>query len=327
MQEKERTPGVMGRNSEGEWIAMFEGAEVLIKALSFILIIVMGYVLKRKGFFKPEDFYLISKIVIRITLPCAIISNFSNFTMEKSLLLLFFLGIGCNLIMVGIGYLMNLKKGGEQQAFDMINLSGYNIGNFTLPFIQNFLGPAGFAATSLFDAGNAVMNTGVTYTLAVMAKGEQEKMSLKKAMKDLLSSIPFDAYMIMLILAWFQIPVPGLVVSFAATVGGANTFLALLMIGIGFEIRMEKAKVRRMLRLMAVRYGTAFLFALAGFALLPFSLEVRQAMVFVAFGPISSVAVAFTGRVDGDVELSSAVNSLSIIISIVMITAVLTILL
>ena len=41
---------------------------VLTKAAAFILIIVMGYVLKRKGFFHPDDFYLISKIVIRITL-------------------------------------------------------------------------------------------------------------------------------------------------------------------------------------------------------------------------------------------------------------------
>lgn len=299
---------------------MSEILAVLTKATAFIFIIVMGYGLKKAGFFAAKDFYLISKIVIRITLPCAIISNFSNLTMDNSLLFLCVIGMLANIVMVGIGYLTNLHSDGDRTAFDMINLSGYNIGNFTLPFVQSFLGPVGFAATSLFDAGNAVMCTGVTYTLASIAKGTGEKVSPSSIVKSLLSSLPFDAYVIMTVLAIVQIPLPSVVTSFASTVGGANAFLALLMIGIGFEIHMEKDKLTRIVRLMVIRYGMAFVFALAAFFLLPFPLPVRQAMTIVAFGPISSVATAFTGRIGGDVELSSAVNSLSIVLSIITIT-------
>lgn len=301
--------------------------EVLAKALAFILIIVLGYVLKKKGFFHADDFYLISKIVIRITLPAAIVSNFSRITMDNSLLMMVIVGLVANIIMVGIGYLINAGKAKEAKAFDMVNLSGYNIGNFTLPFVQSFLGPVGFATTSLFDAGNAVMCTGVTYTLASMVMGTGEKPSLRSIAKSLLSSLPFDAYIIMTVLAILRIPLPSVVTSFAATVGGANAFLALLMIGIGFEIHMEKEKVRSIVKLMALRYGTAVLFALAAYFILPFPLEVRQALAIVAFGPVSSVSPAFTGRLGGDVELSSAVNSLSIVLSIVTITMVLIVML
>lgn len=293
---------------------------VLTKAVAFIFIIVMGYALKKKGFFAAKDFYLISRIVIRITLPCAIISNFSNLTMDNSLLFLCVIGVLANVILVSVGYLINLRSDGEKKAFDMINLSGYNIGNFTLPFVQSFLGPVGFAATSLFDAGNAVMCTGVTYTLASIAKGTGEKVSPASVFKSLVSSLPFDAYVVMTVLAICRIPLPSVVTSFAGTVGSANAFLALLMIGIGFEIHMEKDKLTRIVRLMVIRYGVSFLLALAAFFLLPFPLEVRQAMTIVAFGPISSVATAFTGRIGGDVELSSAVNSLSIVLSIITIT-------
>lgn len=293
---------------------------VLTKAVAFVFVIVMGYVLKKKGFFAAKDFYLVSRIVIRITLPCAIISNFSNLTMDNSLLFLCVIGVLANVIMVSIGYLLNLRSDGEKKAFDMINLSGYNIGNFTLPFVQSFLGPVGFAATSLFDAGNAVMCTGATYTLASIAKGTGEKVSPASIFKSLVSSLPFDAYVIMTVLAICKIPLPSVVTSFAGTVGSANAFLALLMIGIGFEIHMEKDKLTRIVRLMVIRYGVSFLLALAAFFLLPFPLEVRQAMTIVAFGPISSVATAFTGRIGGDVELSSAVNSLSIVLSIITIT-------
>lgn len=300
---------------------------VLTKAVAFIFIIVTGYALKKIGFFAAKDFFLISRIVIRITLPCAIISNFSNITMDNSLLLLCVIGVLANVVLVAAGYLINFRSAGEQKAFDMINLSGYNIGNFTLPFVQSFLGPIGFAATSLFDAGNSVMCTGVTYTLASIARGTGEKPSPVSVIKSLLSSLPFDAYVVMTFLAIFQVPLPSIVTSYAATVGSANAFLALLMIGIGFEFHMEKEKLTRIIRLMAMRYGISVLFALAAFFLLPFPLEVRQAMAIVAFGPISSVATAFTGKLGGDVELSSAVNSLSIVLSIITITLTLIIVL
>lgn len=301
--------------------------EVLAKALAFILIIVLGYLLKKKGFFHASDFYLISKIVIRITLPAAIVSNFSRITMENSLLLMVVIGLAANIVMVSVGYLINAGKSKEAKAFDMLNLSGYNIGNFTLPFVQSFLGPVGFATTSLFDAGNAVMCTGVTYTLASMVIGKGDKPSVKNILKSLFSSLPFDAYIIMTVLAILRIPLPSVVTSFAATVGGANAFLALLMIGIGFEIHMEKDKVSTMVKLMVLRYGTAVLFALGAYFLLPFPLEVRQALAIVSFGPVSSVSPAFTGKLEGDVELSSAVNSLSIVLSIVSITMVLIVML
>lgn len=301
--------------------------EVLTKALAFILIIVMGYLLKKKGFFHASDFYLISKIVIRITLPAAIVSNFSRITMDNSLLLMVVIGLAANIVMVALGYLINAGKGREAKAFDMLNLSGYNIGNFTLPFVQSFLGPVGFATTSLFDAGNAVMCTGVTYTLASMVIGKGDKPSVKNILKSLFSSLPFDAYIIMTVLAILRIPLPSVVTSFAATVGSANAFLALLMIGIGFEIHMEKDKISTIAKLMTLRYGTAVLFALGAYFLLPFPLEVRQALAIVSFGPVSSVSPAFTGKLDGDVELSSAVNSLSIVLSIVTITLVLIVML
>ena len=53
-------------------------AEILIKAASFVAIIFMGYLLRKRGFFKEEDFHVLSKIVLKITLPAAIVSNFTG---------------------------------------------------------------------------------------------------------------------------------------------------------------------------------------------------------------------------------------------------------
>lgn len=297
--------------------------DVLMRALAFVAIIVLGYGLKRLGFFKPKDFYLLSKIVIKITLPAAIIANFSRISMERSMLILCVFGLGCNFVLLTVAYLINLTKPRQQKAFDMLNLTGYNIGNFTMPFVQSFLGPMGFAATSLFDAGNSVMCTGITFSLASAVNGGGQKSSIKTILQTLVSSIPFDAYIIMTILTALHWKLPNVVILFAETAGGANAFLALLMIGVGFEIRMDKEKIAEIFKVLAVRYGIALFFSTGFFFFLPFSLEVRQALALVVLGPVASVSPAFTGKIGGDVELSSAINSLTIVASIVVITVAL----
>ena len=114
----------------------------------------------RIGFFKEEDFTVLSRITIRITLTAAIITSFSGKTIDLSLLSLVALGIGCGLVYIAIGFFGRPKAEKEQLAFDMLNLSGYNIGAFVIPFAQSFLGPMGVIATSLFDTGNAVICLG-----------------------------------------------------------------------------------------------------------------------------------------------------------------------
>jgi hypothetical protein len=145
--------------------------------------------------------------------------------------------------------------------------------------------------------------------------------------KKLFSSVPFDAYAIMTILSILNIRLPGIIISFADTAGAANAFLALLMLGIGFEIRMEKEKIKKIIRMLGMRYSIAVIMAAGFYFLSPFSLEVRQTLAIVTLGPIAAVAPAFTADLKGDIEMASAINSLSIVISIVAITAALILLL
>ena len=52
--------------------------DIVMRAASFIAVIALGYLLKRIGMFKEEDFSVLSKVAVRITLPCAIIISFSG---------------------------------------------------------------------------------------------------------------------------------------------------------------------------------------------------------------------------------------------------------
>ena len=187
-------------------------SSVLLKAGCFFLIILMGYGLKKIGLLSQSDLPVFSKLVTKITLPAAIIHNFSQATMDVSMLVIVLIGFLCSGAYAVIGYGLFAKGTRDQKAFGLVNASGYNIGCFTMPFVQGFLGPAGVITTSLFDTGNAVVCTGGSYAVAASVAGKGgagDKHQIRRIVIQLLKSIPFDCYVIMtaLTMAGLRIPV------------------------------------------------------------------------------------------------------------------------
>lgn len=290
--------------------------DILMRAGSFVAVILLGYFLKKIGFFKQEDFTILSRITIRITLPAAIITSFAGKQIDMALLSLVLLAIGCGLLYMAMGFFLNRKKTREERAFAILNLPGYNIGTFVIPFAQSFLGPMGVVATSLFDTGNAVICLGGAFSVASMVK-DGSGFSVKRIGKALARSVPFVTYVLMLLLNLVHLPVPGFVLSCAGIIANANAFMAMLMIGVGFKLEGDRSQIRTIVRMLSIRYGIATVLALIFYFVLPFELEIRQALVILAFSPIGSAVPGFTGEMKGDVGLSSALNSLAIVISII----------
>ena len=296
---------------------------ILTKACTMVGIIILGYFLKSIGFLDKEHFRTLSKLSISVTLPCVIIGKFSQFTMDYAFLIFIFIGLGLNLLTNAFGYLVGSKGGNASRAFYMVNLSGFNVGAFTLPFVQNFMGAEGIVAACLFDCGNSMMCTGGTYALASSVAAKGERQSLKAFLKKLFSSIPLDTYLIMLVLCMLNIHLPQPVLSFASTIAGANSFLAMIVIGIGFEWKLKRDQIKATGICLAFRYSFSTVLALLFYHFLPFSQEVREAMVLIAFAPLSALCPVYTQWCGGDESLASTINSLTILISSVILTLLL----
>lgn len=294
---------------------------LLIRAGCFVAIIVLGAVLRKIGFFKESDFTLLSKISLRITLPAAIVASFADKTVDPTLLTIVLLGLGMGVLYMAVGYLVNIRNGKEQQAFELLNLSGCNVGAFTIPFLQSFLGGGAVVVASIFDVGNAAIGLGTSYGIALSVK-EGKGFSWKRIGKALSRAVALMTYVVMVILSLLHIRLPQPMLDFADIVGSANTFVAMLMIGVGFRLNANKQQLGRLLKLLALRYGIGALLAI-GFWNLPFDLLTRQTLVILAFSPIITAAPAFTGELKGDVGLSSAFNSICIVISLVIYVALL----
>lgn len=294
---------------------------VLLKAGSFVLVILLGYALKRFRFFEEGDYKVMTKIAINVTLPAAVITSFASFQRDDSLFILVLLGLGLNFVMILFGFLASLGKNKRLRSFFMMCCPGYNIGSFTLPFVQNFFGAFGVVATCMFDVGNSLMCTGGTYTIASAAVGGgSEKMGPKQILKRLFTSVPFDTYLLMLLLTLVQIKIPEPVVTLSSTIAAANGFCAMMMIGMMMKIEFKKSYLKAVGTTLLIRYLCAGALSAFFYFCSPFSLQIRQVLAIVVFAPVSALAPAFTEKLKGDHGLASFAGSVSIIISIAIMT-------
>ncbi|MBR6706576.1 MAG: AEC family transporter [Clostridia bacterium] len=297
---------------------------ILVRAGCFCAIILLGHVLRRVNYFKKEDFAVLSKIVIRITLTCSIVNSFNGKHLDAAMLTMTLFGFGFGLSLATLAYFFSRKSSPGVRAFALLNTTGVNIGNFVLPFAQSFLGAEAVMAVSLFDVGNSFFCLGGAYGLALAVSRGEKHIDVRPIFSALSKSVPFITYILMTFLCAFGVSLPWPVAEFTGIVGNANAFLAMLMLGVGFHISPDREKIGLIVRILSIRFSLGIWLSLLSWFVLPLPFSLRQALAILFLGPIASAAPAFTEQMKGDHELSSAVNSLSIVISVLLIVVCLT---
>lgn len=212
--------------------------ETIIKAAILVSFIFCGYTLKQLRLFGRSTFNTISTIVFNITLPSVILVNLNGIHFDTRYLLISLLAIIFNLIMVGMGYAAGRTK--DEKAFYMLNMNGYNIGNFALPFVSYFFDSAAVLIVCIFDAGNSLMCLGGAYGLARCVRGEKGESIAMILAKTIFSSIPVLSYIIMITLSLAGFSLPQVVIDWAKIPASANTFLSMLMIGVALGLSLKR---------------------------------------------------------------------------------------
>ncbi len=295
----------------------------LMKPMSFVLVILLGHMLKRFGFFEKNEYKLLSKIMMNITLPCAVIHAFDGFERQGRMFWLVGIGLLFAFLPALLVYLGTRGMDARTRAFRMLNVSGYNVGCFSMPLIQAFFGSRGMVAACMFDTGNAVMMTGGLYamTSTLLHTGGKEQESVGQIILKFLKSVPFDTYMVMILIAAAGIKIPQAVFELTRPAAQANAFIAMLMIGMMFEPTGDKQLLVETARLIVFRLMFASVTACVVYFLTPFDLLVRQVIAVICFAPLSGLSPVYTDRCHGDTAMSSFMNSVSIAVSLIVMVA------
>ncbi len=295
---------------------------VLLNSLGLFVIILIGYLTKRLNLLIKADGTTISKIVVNVTLPAAIIVNLQSLEVKNQLLLLIAAGLVLNLVMIIIGHFFSKKQEQVEREFLMYSVSGYNIGNFAIPFVQSFM-PLAIPILSFFDIGNSVMLAGGSNVVIEGISGSNgQRPSAKMVLGRLGRSVPFLCYLIMLFFRMVKMDLPPAVFQIAQPIASANTFLSMFMIGLFLELRLPKKDLALVLRVLVIKYASGILLAVV-FMLLPIPMMIKIVLCLVSVGPIPTFAVINSVAAGMRAEVVGFTSSLSFLISLPLMTGLL----
>ncbi|WNY47821.1 transporter [Streptococcus sp. 29896] len=294
----------------------------IYRALGFVFVMGIGYLLRHRGLVKKEEARIFSTILMNVTLPSALLLSSQSMKVEQIALLPFFLGIVANLCLLVAGYVV-WRKDRQKQAAVMVGLSGYNIGTFTLPFVQAFFPASSLATVLLFDAGNAIMVLGGNFSLASQLTNQVSSPGLWRSLKPLGKSLPLLVYLLTLTLAYFSISLPQNLLSIFSIAAQANPFLAMLYLGVLLDFPVSWAGWKELVQGYWVRLLTNF--CLAGLVVygLPFSSSQTWMILLCLLSPISVLAPFYAWKLGGDGAEAANLNSLSILGSLIALFALL----
>lgn len=94
---------------------------LLIKTGGLLLIVALGYLLKRRGVFQQGDARLLSRIIVNLTLPGALLSSFSAFRLVPSLLAVLAAAAAANVLLLAVSALVTRRRPGPVRALYLLN--------------------------------------------------------------------------------------------------------------------------------------------------------------------------------------------------------------
>lgn len=332
------------KNNRGDVVS------AIIQPVGLLLIILAGYLFKRFGLFGPRDYRVLQKAEFNIVLPGAIVYSFATEAHELSLLWVTLFAFVCSFIPVILIFLATRKRNVTDRAFLMLNGAGFNLGCFCFPVVQAFWGSGAVVPAAMFDIGNCIMvaagtnvmtqqllhiqpdktlaeqHAGSAPTLPYQKPTDRDARRLtRRAMwrtiaKSFFGSVPFDTYVVMVLLMVFGITIPQWIATLCHPLSNANAFVAMFMVGMLMDVPSSRHEVREVVEVLAWRLPFGILFALAAWFLLPFEASVRAVAVICCLAPIAIFSTLFTDRVLGNAKLAGFSLSISAIISLILMT-------
>lgn len=298
---------------------------VVEKIIIYVAILLIGFIGKKINVFKREHTKFLNTLICYITLPAAIINGFQGVTITPILLIGLAIGLFSNLLLLTLGQLICKNKTTNEKAIFIFSANCFNIGNFAIPFLSGLVTPDGFAAICVFDISVAIMCYGVNVAIASGIMGKEGKVKFSQVIKKITTSPVFITYVILTVLNLCNVHLPNIVLKLTNTIGNANSFLAMLCIGILFQFKLPKQDWKIVLKVLGLRITVLITISLIVYFFIPLPDDIKIALCVILMAPCASAAPALTESCGADGTVSSVINTISIPLSIVLMTLFLTI--
>ena len=320
--------------------------DAIVKAISFLTFIIIGFFLKKK-FTHKDEINGIKKIILLLALPATIFIALLKIDLKINLLLLPLIAIGFNVFLFLITPTLLLILGITDKK--IINTSKILIpslapGLSCFPLILEFLGDSYLAKAAMADLGNKFFVLFILYILAIKwhynnnpAKPEPILTKLKSLAKVILFE-PVNIFILVALLFVFSgihmVNLPLFIQDVLNRLSEMMTPLVLLFIGLAVSIK--KKQFIEIFSLLMLRYGLT-LFVIGCFVyLVNFRLEkdilfiISFALSACSFWPFAHISSIANKEIDVpierktfDVDFALSILALSLPLSTILILGIL----
>lgn len=286
-----------------------------------ILLIALGYLLKRINFIKSADSQVLSTLVLNVTLPSLVIVNLNSANLDLSFsilpIMMLIYGILAKVIMVALfrKYDNHVKGSVGMMAASL------NIGLFAYPLVETIWPKNGMIYFGMADIGGAIIMFGVTYFVGSYYSEGSDQFNFKFLGKKLISSVPLVTYIVMFILNMANMHLPKASIDFFTIISKANMPLSMILLGIMLSFRIEKQFLPIAVKYLIVHYGLGCIAGLLVHFFLPTSDDmIKTTLLITWLLPVGVAIIPYSIQFKyKTLPLVGMVTNISIVISIIII--------
>ena len=287
------------------------------------LMILIGFVLKEKSFFKQSDRDLLSKIVLYIALPSLIFINLYDADISRNMLFLPIIGVILSFILLIVGYSYSKMRGYSKKTTWTIIIASsmMNTGFIGFPVTLGVYGNAGFLNAMFFDLSTSIIF--IIYGILLVRGFGGDK---KEVVKQTISFIPIWAMILALIFNFLNISLPYVANEILDYFAQATIPLIMLCLGISLDFKSLGEKLSDSLAVSVIKliispaiiFVLLTLFKIKGMA---FNVGILEAGMSTAMnGLVLSITY------DLDTDLMGSLIFTNVILSVFTLTAIITLL-
>lgn len=292
--------------------------------LSIIIMIIIGCILSKKGWFDEKSTSLISNLVCKVALPAYMIANLvTSFTRDKlyqmsgGLIVPFTSIFVCYLIAILVSKILNIdekRKGTFQSMFFVSNT--IFIG---LPVNLALFGENSVPYVLLYYIANTTFfwTIGV-YCISKDGDEKNRKILSKKTLKKILSP-PLLGFLVGIVIILLEIPMPNFVISTCKYLGNLTTPLSMIFIGITVsKIKFKEIKFSKdMLALIIGRFIVCPIVVIVMVLFIDMPQMMKQVFIIQSSMPIMTQTSIIAKQYNADYEYAAVMTTITTLLAAV----------
>lgn len=282
-----------------------------------LLLIAVGYLIKKLGVVSRDDGRILNRLVLYLTLPMMSLKAVMDTPLSWTLSLLPLLLLVAGLLLYRFGYFPArwLKLSRRDTGTFVVSLCGF-MGALLYPFMDAAYGDAGVQATAVCDLGNAITIFVVGYYVS-FRYATVGHFDAREAVKKMLSFFPIHAFVLGLVLNLSGVTLTGLPEDLVVTIASINSPLMLLSLGIYLELDVTWQESRTVAVNLAYRYIAGILLASLALFVLPHRGALRAVTFLFPLMPTSLSTLLYSVEQGLNPRLAAMLISTSMVISLV----------